>query len=272
MYNIKYLIGENMIKIDKKHILIFSIIFIILGCYMFFFKKENFTNYNIKSCINSLTCTKNAFYSIAFGGEFESKAKNKKAVIHKWNKQKIKIAHYSSGKNTHMLTLLAKYLKLMSLYTSIKFEFSNKDPDILLLFVDNYDNSIDELKPTLESYLGKNYNYNNLKNNYNSNCYVNLTFNNDSNNLIKSVVVIKNTLDAVMLSACIQEEITQGLGLTNDNKHLSYTLFNDSDISLNLTKLDFLLTNILYHKKIKSGMSRADIDQIFFDIYHELKF
>ena len=55
---------------------------------------------------------------------------------------------------------------------------------------------------------------------------------------------------------CIYQEVTQALGLRNDSKIVTESIFNDSIIRHNLTDADRILIKTLYDKRLKPGMNR----------------
>ena len=57
---------------------------------------------------------------------------------------------------------------------------------------------------------------------------------------------------------CVNEELTQLLGLPNDVSGLSWSLFNDDNRVLVLSDPDRWLLRILYDPRMKPGMKRAD--------------
>jgi hypothetical protein len=73
-----------------------------------------------------------------------------------------------------------------------------------------------------------------------------------------AVAVIRAELPDRLLAACIEEEIAQGLGLSNDGREGTPSLFNDNAAWARLTPCDEQLLALLYHPHLRSGMSRAD--------------
>jgi hypothetical protein len=72
-----------------------------------------------------------------------------------------------------------------------------------------------------------------------------------------AVAVIRAELPDRLLAACIEEEIAQGLGLSNDGREGTPSLFNDNAMWARLTRCDEQLLALLYHPRLRSGMSRA---------------
>ena len=59
----------------------------------------------------------------------------------------------------------------------------------------------------------------------------------------------------VLRQACLHEEITQALGLTNDSPTARPSIFNDDQEFALLTRHDELLLRILYDDRLEAGMS-----------------
>ncbi|MEO0357426.1 MAG: DUF2927 domain-containing protein [Pseudomonadota bacterium] len=81
-----------------------------------------------------------------------------------------------------------------------------------------------------------------------------------------AVAIIREELPPILQLACIQEEITQALGLTNDSPRADPSIFNDDDQYATLTGLDRRLLQLLYHPALRPGMTLETagpiIDQI----------
>ncbi len=73
-----------------------------------------------------------------------------------------------------------------------------------------------------------------------------------------------------VIKGCIQEEITQIMGLANDVRGAAYTKFNDADTSKEMTVLDWTLLKILYNPGMKVGMDKKQARQVFDSIYGKL--
>ncbi|MCX8507429.1 MAG: DUF2927 domain-containing protein, partial [Rhodobacteraceae bacterium] len=71
----------------------------------------------------------------------------------------------------------------------------------------------------------------------------------------RSLAVLRAELPPLMLSACIHEELAQGLGLVNDSPHARPSIFNDNAEFALLTRQDELLLKMLYDPRLKPGMT-----------------
>lgn len=86
----------------------------------------------------------------------------------------------------------------------------------------------------------------------------------------RSLAVLRAELPPLMLSACIHEELAQGLGLVNDSPSARPSIFNDNAEFALLTKQDELLLKMLYDPRLKPGMSLAEARPIIEAIASEL--
>ncbi len=84
---------------------------------------------------------------------------------------------------------------------------------------------------------------------------------------IKSaLVILRSELPKNMRRACIHEEISQSMGLTNDSHLARPSIFNDDDEFATLTQFDQILLQILYDPRLQSGVSRQQGSQHLTDI------
>lgn len=72
-----------------------------------------------------------------------------------------------------------------------------------------------------------------------------------------SVILIKSEHSIAQRNACVQEEMAQALGLTNDSLDARPSIFNDDEEFATLTHHDELLLRILYDPRLQSGMPPA---------------
>jgi len=72
-------------------------------------------------------------------------------------------------------------------------------------------------------------------------------------NIVSALIIIRSELPNLLKKACIQEEMAQGLGLSNDSHLARPSIFNDDDEFATLTEFDKILLKILYDKRLKSG-------------------
>ena len=70
---------------------------------------------------------------------------------------------------------------------------------------------------------------------------------------------------------CMVEEILQGLGPSNDSPRLRHSIFNDRSATDQFTPFDTYLLNMLYHPRIRPGMTRTDVRALLPSIVRDVK-
>ena len=73
-------------------------------------------------------------------------------------------------------------------------------------------------------------------------------------NYTQAVAMIRAEHPSLMRSACIHEELAQGMGLANDSPGARPSIFNDDEEFALLTRQDELLLKMLYDPRLKPGM------------------
>lgn len=72
------------------------------------------------------------------------------------------------------------------------------------------------------------------------------------------VAIVRAEHPDMMRTACIQEELAQGMGLPNDCNYARPSIFNDDQEFGLLTQHDERLLKMLYHPALHSGMPRKE--------------
>lgn len=85
-----------------------------------------------------------------------------------------------------------------------------------------------------------------------------------------AVILIKGEHRDLMRKSCIQEEMAQALGLTNDSPKARPSIFNDDEEYALLTRHDELLLRMLYDPRLKIGMTVKTAHPIVQQIAQEL--
>ncbi len=85
-----------------------------------------------------------------------------------------------------------------------------------------------------------------------------------------AVILIKAEHRGLMRQSCIQEEMTQALGLANDSPKARPSIFNDDEEFSLMTRHDELLLQMLYDKRLTIGMTVKTAHPIVQQIAHEL--
>ncbi len=74
----------------------------------------------------------------------------------------------------------------------------------------------------------------------------------------RAVAVIRAELPRTLRTACIHEDVAQGLGLANDSDLARPSIFKDDDEFGRLTTHDEMLLSILYNSGLAPGMTEAE--------------
>lgn len=72
------------------------------------------------------------------------------------------------------------------------------------------------------------------------------------------------------LNSCVIEELTQVMGLINDSDRVYPSIFNDHSIDQELSGLDLQLLKLLYHPRVRPGMTREEVMPIIHELSDEL--
>ncbi len=182
----------------------------------------------------------NTNISVRFGGSVDEKQKDKDlkeingliSNLSKITNHKIKI----SQQNVNMYVVVAKQKEIKSLISEIGLKRPEFDPKKIPI--------ITRLPKDIH-------------------CMAMTSMSSEPNSAISSaLVIIRSELPTIMRKACIHEEITQSLGLTNDSHFARPSIFNDDDEFAKLTKFDEILLQILYDHRLKSGISKKEASQL----------
>ena len=85
-----------------------------------------------------------------------------------------------------------------------------------------------------------------------------------------AIAVIRAEHPDLLRTSCIQEELAQGLGLSNDYALARPSIFNDDEEFGLLTRHDELLLKMLYDRRLRPGMAEAEARPIVEQIAAEL--
>ena len=86
---------------------------------------------------------------------------------------------------------------------------------------------------------------------------------------VQALAVIRAEHPRLIKQACFHEEISQGLGLSNDSPKVRPSIFNDDDEFALLTRYDEILLSILYDPRLKPGMTLDNAAPILWQIINE---
>jgi hypothetical protein len=86
----------------------------------------------------------------------------------------------------------------------------------------------------------------------------------------RAIAVIRGEHPDLLRSACVHEELAQGLGLANDHPQARPSIFNDDEEFGLLTRHDELLLKILYDERLRPGMTATEAAPVASQIATEL--
>jgi hypothetical protein len=75
----------------------------------------------------------------------------------------------------------------------------------------------------------------------------------------RAVAIVRAEHPPRMRQSCIEEELAQGMGLSNDSDDAWPSIFNDDEEFGVLTRHDELLLRLLYSNQLSAGMSARDV-------------
>jgi hypothetical protein len=93
----------------------------------------------------------------------------------------------------------------------------------------------------------------------------------DDPEISKALVYLHGDLDGLYRRLCFHEEISQSLGLFNDDPTVRPSIFNDDDEFALLTAHDEYLLRILYDPRLKPGMTAEEAMPLVARIVEELR-
>ncbi len=86
----------------------------------------------------------------------------------------------------------------------------------------------------------------------------------------QAIALVRSEHPDLTRRACYHEELTQGLGLANDDQNARPSIFNDDEEFAFLTTHDELLLRILYNPRLRPGMSADEARPIVRTLAAEL--
>ena len=78
--------------------------------------------------------------------------------------------------------------------------------------------------------------------------------------LQQAIAIVRAEHPPLMRQSCIEEELAQGMGLSNDSRDARPSIFNDDEEFGVLTRHDELLLRMLYSDSLRCGMSAGAVD------------
>lgn len=93
----------------------------------------------------------------------------------------------------------------------------------------------------------------------------------EAGTILGALVLIRAALPDALLRSCIEEELTQAMGLPNDDTGVRPSIFNDGKEFGVLTAHDELLLRILYDPRLEPGMTPGTAMPVVRQIIAELR-
>jgi hypothetical protein len=146
--------------------------------------------------------------------------------------------------------VIARHSKALSRYGAPKFvEIGGKTPGEDIIFMFARTNSMKKAGRLLEK------DETVLRDMAKGSCYF-LSYHMPDGKLVKAMIVVNAEFPDVVIRHCLLEEMAQTLGLPNDSRYVSPSLFNDHEQRQDLSQIDKVLVRTLYDKRMKAGMPR----------------
>ncbi|MDP5084324.1 MAG: DUF2927 domain-containing protein [Yoonia sp.] len=156
------------------------------------------------------------------------------------------------------LASVSAYAARLSRATGVPIEITDRDPNFHVLFLGEddrraYGDRLREIVPNISNATVRS--FVNLPRD--QLCFVIGTFVPGQSSYSKAVAMIRAEHPNLMRSACIHEELAQGMGLANDSPNARPSIFNDDEEFALLTNHDTLLLRMLYDPRLQTGMEPA---------------
>ena len=166
---------------------------------------------------------------------------------------------------------VASYVLRLSELTGVPITLTTRDPNFRVLFLNEderraYSARLPQLIPGIPAATQEA--FRNLPSD--QLCVVIGAFEAGRSNYTKAIALIRAEHTGVMRTACIHEELAQGMGLANDSPNARPSIFNDDEEFALLTRHDELLLRMLYDPRFSTGMAPADAAPIARMIAREL--
>ncbi|MCI4649480.1 DUF2927 domain-containing protein, partial [Phaeodactylibacter sp.] len=224
----------------------------------------------VEECINEEACVWYAFKGIALGAEIYGDGNNLKNAGETIKKRTEDTEFLIDADLTkEQLEYLKDHLTKINNLTQFKVSaiYQGKGDYIIYSSHDPFKDIHGYLKNELHEIYDNDYLYNKIISTLKDRegiCFANSFFNEDTSVISAGLIFLNYNF----FKECTEEEITQSLGLMNDINGFQFSAFNDGAI-IKMTKLDWLLFEILYDDRIKAGMNINEVQEIFPQIYQD---
>lgn len=89
--------------------------------------------------------------------------------------------------------------------------------------------------------------------------------------IVRSDVLLVSDVGDYIFYDCAYEELLQALGPINDDESVPWTMFNDNVQMGFFDVYDQYLLNVIYHPRVRAGMTREDVRALLPDIMPEVR-
>lgn len=161
-------------------------------------------------------------------------------------------------KRARDLATVSAYAARLSRLTGVPITMTDQNPNFRVLFLYEeerraYGDTLRQLIPSISEATVRT--FENLP--PDQLCVVIGTFELGRSNYNKAIALIRAEHPSLMRTACIHEELAQGMGLANDSPQARPSIFNDDEEFALLTTHDELLLQMLYDPRLQTGMDAA---------------
>ena len=156
------------------------------------------------------------------------------------------------------MSTVSAFAARLSRLTGVPITFTDRNPNFRVLFLHEeerraYGETLRQLIPSISAATVRT--FENLPRD--QLCVVIGTFDPGRSTYNKAVAMIRAEHPSLMRTACIHEELAQGMGLANDSPAARPSIFNDDEEFALLTTHDELLLQMLYDPRLQTGMDAA---------------
>jgi hypothetical protein len=102
-------------------------------------------------------------------------------------------------------------------------------------------------------------------------CAASVNVDGESRAIVQALILVKAETSGLLRESCAHEEFAQALGPGNDSDAARPSIFNDDGEFALLTEHDALILRVLYDRRLRAGMRRAEAMPIARRIIDELR-
>lgn len=198
------------------------------------------------------------FVRIALGLEAFGEQEAARVPLRRWD-EPIRYRVFGDSARAKDRSAIRYFMDRMSTRTGLDIRPQLKDGNFVIFILDAEERR--DIKRTLESdsrdfavFLGKFLDFTTK----NSPCHATISTD-DGSRIRFAAVLIKAETSGRLRQACIEEELSQAMGLTNDDPDVRPSIFNDDQEFAFLTRHDEILLEMLYDPALRPGWSEDQI-------------